>query len=67
MPQEIDRHAVRRLLDDGAQLVDVMSPSEYRSSHIPGAVNVPLAKLATDGVTVLDAKRPVITYCYDSL
>jgi rhodanese-related sulfurtransferase len=67
MPTEIDRHEVQRLLGEGGQLVDVMSASEYSSSHIAGAMNVPLPKLPELAAQKLDHDRPVITYCYDSL
>lgn len=67
MPNEVDRHEVQRLLAQGAQLVDVMPPSEYASTHIKGAINVPLSKLPEQAPEVLDPNRGVITYCYDSL
>lgn len=67
MPQEVDRHEVQRLMRDGAQLVDVMSPSEYQSTHIKGAVNIPLPQLTGRAGAELDGTRGVITYCYDSL
>jgi rhodanese-related sulfurtransferase len=67
MPIEVERHEVQRLVDRGAQLVDVMSASEYASTHIAGAVNVPLDRLAEWAPQMLDRTRGVITYCYDSL
>ncbi len=67
MPKEIDRHEVQRLVkEDGAQLVDVLGPSDYRDSHLPGAINVPLGKLGDQATRMLDASRPVIAYCYDT-
>ncbi|WP_116246880.1 rhodanese-like domain-containing protein [Nocardiopsis sp. FIRDI 009] len=43
----IDVHAVRALVeaDPGALLVDVRTPAEYESSHIPGSVNLPLQRV----------------------
>lgn len=35
----------RELVANGAVLVDVRTPTEYRSAHIDGARNVPLAEL----------------------
>jgi rhodanese-related sulfurtransferase len=67
VPEEVDRREVQRLMERGAQLVDVMSPSEYGASHISGAVNIPLGKLPEMAPGLLDPRRPVITYCYDSL
>ncbi len=67
MPREVDRHEVQRLLREGAQLVDVMGRKEFEASHISGAVNIPIRKLAAEARSRLDAGRGVITYCYDSL
>jgi rhodanese-related sulfurtransferase len=38
MPKMIELEEVQRLLGEGAQILDVMSRSEYEESHIPGAV-----------------------------
>jgi rhodanese-related sulfurtransferase len=35
MPTEIFRDEVRRLLTDGAQLVDVLPSQEYQDLHLP--------------------------------
>ncbi len=67
MAVEIDRHEVQRLADEGAQIVDVLATSEYERSHLPGALNVPLAKIPTQAPGRLDPKRGVVVYCYDSL
>lgn len=67
MPKEIDRHEVQALIGRGAQVLDVMSKGEYESSHIRGALHIPLGKLAEKGPALLDRERPIITYCYDSL
>jgi rhodanese-related sulfurtransferase len=67
MPTEIDRHEVQRLVEQGAQIVDVMPTGEYELSHLRGAVNVPLSHLPEKAQAELERGRPVITYCYDSL
>lgn len=33
---------MKRRLDEGARVVDVRTPVEFASSHVPGALNVPL-------------------------
>jgi rhodanese-related sulfurtransferase len=67
MPKEVDRHEVQRLLQQGAQLVDVMGKKEFEGSHIVGAIRIPLRKLANEAPNRLDPNRGIITYCYDSL
>jgi len=65
-PQEIHRDQVRRLLDEGAQLVEVLPAKEYEEDHLPGAINLPLRRLETEARQILDPGRPVIVYCWDS-
>ena len=66
MPRVIDREQVRQLVDDGAQLVDVLPPDEYAEDHLPGALNLPLRRIETDARDALDPARPVVVYCADS-
>jgi rhodanese-related sulfurtransferase len=66
MPRQIDRDGVRRLADQGAQLVEVLPASEYAEDHLPGAISLPLAKLEQQATAVLDRHRPVVVYCSDS-
>jgi rhodanese-related sulfurtransferase len=66
MPSEIDRDAVRRLADQGAQLVEVLPAGEYAEDHLPGAINLPLRRLEQQATQVLDRHRAVVVYCWDS-
>ena len=65
MPRSIGRDEVRRLLDQGAQLVEALPAEEYEDEHIAGAVNIPLRKIEGEARERLDPARPVIVYCYD--
>jgi Rhodanese-like domain. len=67
MPSSIDRHTLLALLDDGAQLVEVLPRAEYDEEHLPGAIHLPLKALTADAVQVLDPARPVVVYCWDGL
>ena len=66
MAREIDRDGVRRLVEQGAQLVDVLPAQEYSEDHLPGAINLPLRKIEAEASQVLDPSRPVIVYCWDT-
>ena len=67
MPTAIDRTEVQRLLlEEQAQLVEVLPPDEYEDEHLPGAINIPLKTLDRDTTLSLDRARPVIVYCYDT-
>ncbi len=61
----IDVRDLERMLDSGAQLVDVLPAGEFAELHIPGAVNMPLKKMNAETVSALDRSRPVIVYCHD--
>ena len=67
MPSTIDRDELQRLVAAGAQLVEVLPPTEYAEEHIPGAINLPLKKLNRSTTEQLDCGRPVIVYCYDTI
>ncbi len=67
MPESIDLAELKRLLDRGAQLVEVLPPAEYTEEHLPNAVNIPLKTLDAGTAAQLDRTRPVIVYCFDSL
>lgn len=65
MPAPIDRDRLQKLLEQGAQLVEVLPEDEYEYEHLPGAINIPLKTLNAETVRLLDRDRPVIAYCYD--
>jgi phage shock protein E len=50
------------LKDQGALILDVRTPSEFKSGHIKGAVNVPLQVLDQQ-LTKLDKNETIITCC----
>ena len=56
---------VKQLLDQGAQLVDVLGEDEFEHDHLPGAINIPLKQLDATTAARLDRNRPVLVYCND--
>lgn len=65
MPSVIGIDEARRLLDEDAQLVDVLPEGEYAERHLPGAKNIPLKKMTAKAVEALDKQKAVIVYCHD--
>jgi rhodanese-related sulfurtransferase len=65
MPTDLQRDEVRRLLERGAQLVDVLPARQYEKEHLPGATSLPLERLDRQTAQRLPRDRPVIVYCYD--
>jgi rhodanese-related sulfurtransferase len=65
MPKEIGLEEMRRLLDEGAQLVEVLPAREYEEEHLPGAINIPLKTLDERSAAQLSKDRPIVVYCWD--
>jgi rhodanese-related sulfurtransferase len=59
---EVSRGEAQRLLEDGAQLVDVRAAHEWEAGRIAGATHLPLDELSQRAEEV-DAERPVVVYC----
>jgi len=60
--REVSRDEAQKLIEDGAQLVDVRADHEWGAGHITGAKHLPLAELA-QRTGELDPERPVVLYC----
>ncbi|HPC61748.1 MAG TPA: rhodanese-like domain-containing protein [Verrucomicrobiota bacterium] len=54
----------RAWLAKGARIIDVRTPGEYQSRHVPGAINVPLGDLSGQiGRHAPDKTQPLLVYC----
>jgi rhodanese-related sulfurtransferase len=67
MPKDVGLEEMRRLVGEGAQVVDVLPAREYDEEHLPGAVNIPLKTMNEATTAQLDKNRPVVVYCWDYL
>jgi rhodanese-related sulfurtransferase len=59
---EVSREEARKLIEDGAQLIDVRTDHEWEVGRIAGATHLPLDELAQRAGEV-DKERPVVLYC----
>lgn len=50
------------LIENGAKIIDVRTPSEFKSGHIKGSVNIPLQEL-NKKIKKLDKNKTLITCC----
>ena len=49
---------------EGAVLLDVRTPQEYREGHIPGSKNVPLQTIDKISSVADNKNIPLFVYCY---
>lgn len=52
-----------KLIEDGATVIDVRSPQEFTSGHLPEAINVPLDSLDTWLHKVENRQQVFVLYC----
>jgi len=66
MPRQVfSVSEVKQLLQQGAQLIDVLGEDDFEHDHLPGAINLPLKQLDAKTSAGLDHDRPVLVYCND--
>ncbi len=54
----------KRLVTEGASLLDVRTPEEFAAGHLDGATNFPLQRLEAGEAPAIERDRPVIVYCH---
>lgn len=59
----IDGVGARRLVSEGALLLDVRTPEEFTEGHLPGAVNIPVHDLSGRLGELSDRERAIVVYC----
>lgn len=60
---QVSPDEARRLVKEGARLVDVRSRAEYASGHLPGSINVPVDELASKLEALGPKEQPKVLYC----
>ena len=60
--KRVSRTTADKLVQEGAQWLDVRYPSEYRRDKLPDAINVPLGEIR-NALGVLDSERSYVVYC----
>ena len=53
---------IYKLLEDGAQIIDVREPAEYKMGHINGVKNIPMSEMR-NRLNEIDKTKPVYLHC----
>lgn len=64
--EEVDADTARRMLDEGAVIIDVRETDEFERGHIPDAIHIPRGRLEMQigqRPEMEDHEKPVILYC----
>jgi rhodanese-related sulfurtransferase len=59
---EVSREEAQKLIEGGAQVIDVRTDHEWEVGRIKGATHLPLDELAQRAGEI-DKERPVVLYC----
>jgi rhodanese-related sulfurtransferase len=60
--KEVSRDEAQKLIEDGAQVIDVRADHEWEAGRIAGATHLTLAELP-QRIGEIDKERPVVLYC----
>ncbi len=53
----------KQMLQDGAVIIDVRTPEEFKSGHIPQSQNIPLQSIQQKLADIKKKNKPVIACC----
>lgn len=53
----------KQLMNEGALIIDVRTPGEFKSGHIKGAINIPLDQLSLKVSDLKKKNKKLITCC----
>jgi phage shock protein E len=58
---------LKKILDEGAVIIDVRSPQEFSEGHIKGSKNIPLGLLQNSVEEIKKSGKPVVTVCQSGM
>jgi phage shock protein E len=65
---ELSPESARKLIAEGAMIIDVRSPEEFRGGQVPGAVNIPLDIVGEElPRRIKDKNKPLLLHCQSGM
>ena len=55
--------SAKALIDEGAVIIDVRTPGEYRGGHVAGSKNIPLQEIQQKEKEIMKLNKPVVFCC----
>lgn len=62
-PGIVDGATAHKLVASGIKVVDVRTPAEFATGHVPGAINIPHDQMAKRHSEIGPPSTPVLLYC----
>jgi rhodanese-related sulfurtransferase len=62
-PGVVDGPTARKLVASGVKVVDVRTPAEFATGHVPGALNIPHDQMEARHGEIGPPSTPVLLYC----
>ncbi len=59
----IDGKEAQQLVEGGARLVDVRTPAEFETQHVPAAINIPVQQLSERMRELEPKDQSIVVYC----
>lgn len=53
----------KRLIDEGAVIIDVRTPAEFSGGHVANSKNIPLQQIQSKEKEIMNLKKPVVFCC----
>lgn len=57
------KERVIQLMVEGAVIIDVRTPGEFKGGHIKGSKNIPLPELRSNVAKIKALKKPIVVCC----
>ena len=57
------QNVIETIKQKQGHLLDVRSPMEFESAHIPGAINIPLDIIEINIKDIATLPKPILVYC----